>query len=187
MRNRGCCFRLVLNFTSEAQHARRRLRGKAAGNAEVTKGWARCPCIQDKVGSHCSPLSWLPAQEGRLQPLAGTLPAEWAACVTQTHSSAALGPVCVRLGPWHPAGITLTLRLCLSHRPQASEISRRFSDLSLSQLITFISACDGSGNVCLSWMHTRAQSLVFTQTLQLHICTTTMKSFHPKLTLQSRY
>ena len=141
----------------------------------------------DKLCFHCSPLCWLPAQEGRLQTLAGSLPVERAASVTQTRSSVALGPVCIQPGPWHPAGVILTLRPCLSHSPQPLRfqwglVISRWANWSPSfQHVTAL------GNVCLSWMHTQAQSLVFTQTLSLHICTTTMRTFHPKLTLQSRY
>ena len=43
MRNSCCCFGLVLNFTSEAQYAGRRLCGKAAGNGEVAKGMSMVP------------------------------------------------------------------------------------------------------------------------------------------------
>lgn len=153
----------------------------------LPKGWARCPCVQDKLGFYCSPLCWLPAQEGRLQPLAGSLPVERAASVTQTRSSAALGPVCIQLGPWHLAGVTLTLRLCLSHSPQLLRFQGGLVNSHWANWSPSFQHVMALGNVCLSWMHTQVQSLVFTQTLPLHIYTTTVRTFHPKLTLQSRY
>lgn len=144
MRNSCCCFGLVLNFTSEAQHAGRRLCGKAAGNGEVAKGMSKVPVRSRQTGFLLQPPLLTPST-GRQTAAPGRLPSCRKGSFHHTNPFICSSGACL-----HSAG-ALTPCRCYTY-PQtlslsqstASEISRRLSELSLSQLVTFISACDGS-------------------------------------------
>lgn len=183
MRNSCCCFGLVLNFTSEAQHAGRRLCGKATGNGEVAKGMSKVPVHSRQAGFLLQPPLLTPST-GRQTAAPGRLASCRKGSLRHTDPFfGSSGPVCVQLGPWHLAGVTLTLRLCLSHSPQPLRFQGGLVNSHWTNWSPSFQHVMALGNVCLSWMHTQVQSLVFTQTLPLHICTTTVRTFHLKLTL----
>lgn len=87
------------------------------------------------------------------------------------------------LVPLHPANIVLALSLCLGIMPL------------WFQGLVMISSCWGTGLLLLSvWLlqattclNAQAESLVLNQNLPLHICTVTMRTFHPKLISYSSY